>query len=94
MMNVETMTKEYTETHEEFVLEATIALHNLIKDDESYCGYDSSFECFTDLYNQVTWLVSNQIHPECLDQENVIAAWNDMQLGVVNGDVEPDWQNY
>ena len=78
----------------EFALEATFALHDLIKDDECYCGYESTKEQFDDLYDQVMWLINNVLNLDCLDQESVIEGWNDMQLGVMNGEVEVDWQNY
>jgi hypothetical protein len=88
------MNKEITLTNNEFLLETTFALHNLIKRDECFNGYEADKEQFDNLYDQVVWLVNNQIHPECLDQENVIASWYDMQEGVMNGEVEMDWQKY
>jgi hypothetical protein len=77
-----------------FILDATFALHNLIKTDESFNGYEATKEQFETLYDQVVWLIENQIHPECLDQENVIESWYDMQQGVMNGEVEVDWHLY
>ena len=78
----------------QFILEAAFALHNLIQDDEMFAGYESTKEQFDELYDQVLWLVNNAIHPDCLDLENVIESWQDMQLGVINGEVESDWHNY
>ena len=86
--------KETTMNLNQFALEATFALHNVIKDDEMFCGYESTKEQFDDLYDQVLWLVNNVIHTDCLDQENVIENWQDMQLGVINGEVESDWHRY
>ena len=91
MMKNETTMKE---TYEQFVLESAFALHDLIKDDEAFCGYESTKEQFDDLYDQVVWLTNNVIHPDCLTLENVIESWQDMQLGVMNGEVETDWHRY
>jgi len=77
-----------------FALEAAFALHNVIKDDESFAGYESTKEQFDVIYDQVQWLLTNAIHPDCWDIENVIGNWQDMELGVINGEVEVDWQNY
>ena len=88
MMNETKMAKE------QFILESAFALHDLIKDDDAFCGYESTKEQFDELYAQVVWLVNNVIHPDCLDQENVIESWQDMQLGVINGEVETDWHRY
>jgi hypothetical protein len=88
------MRNENTLDRNKFILDTTFAIHNLIKDDECFNGYEATKEQFDDLYNQVVWLVNNVINPEWMEQENVIANWYDMQEGVMNGEVEVDWQNY
>ena len=88
------MKYETTLNQNKFILDTTFAIHKFIEDDEFFNGYEATKEQFDDLYNQVVWLVNNVTNPEWMDQENVIASWYDMQEGVMNGEVNVDWQNY
>jgi hypothetical protein len=74
-----------------FVLEATSAVHNAIKDDDGFAGYDGSEFAFLSLYAEVKAIVSQLIHPEVCDLDNVVATFFEVQAQIAAGELDCDW---
>ena len=72
-------------------LSATIAIHDLIADDEMFAGYDGSIDAFNTLYREVEAIITQLIHPDVLDMENVIETFYGIQDQIGMGEVAVDW---
>ena len=94
MMNETTMTKEHTQTQEEFILDAAYAVHNAIKNDDGFLGYDASVEAFTNLHREVEAIVENFISADVDDVEKVVDAFFEVNTKIAEGELEPDWYCY
>ena len=85
------MMNETTTVTNEFILEAAFAVHNEIKNNDGYFGYDASVEAFTMLHEQVKAIIEQLIHPDACDIDNVIATFFEVDEKIGNGELEVDW---
>ena len=76
--------------YETKALEATIAIHNQIKNDDAFAGYDGDIEAFNTLYQEVYTIVSDEL-PDEADIEQVIETFYQYNEEIANGEREVDW---
>ena len=72
-------------------LSATIAIHNILFDDEGFAGYGCDIEQFNMLYREVEAIIAQLIDPDLLDLDNVIETYFGIQTQIAEGELIVDW---
>lgn len=73
------------------VLAAAFAVHEAIKDDDGFAGYDCSKEQFDRLYAEVAAVIEELVPLDLQDIENIVYTWFAVQESIAQGEVEVDW---
>jgi len=87
---------EYNSYEQQFktkALEATIALHNQLKIDENFAGYDADINSFNNLYHEVYAIVRYELFDDA-DLEMVVETYYQYQSEIADGEREVDWFEY
>ena len=88
-----TVRKEPTVNYETKALEATIALHNEIKNSDAFAGYDGDIIAFNSLYKEVYAIVANEL-PDDADIDQVFETFYQYDMEISQGLREVDWAEY
>ena len=70
---------------------AVIEIAWAISDNDAFCGYDGSPEQVTALFDEVTAVVNQLIHPDLRDVDNIVETWFEVQNSIGSGELEVDW---
>lgn len=74
-------------------LEATIAIHNSIKDDEFFAGYNGDIDAFNTLHAEVYAIVRYELF-DGAEVDQVVETFYLYQTEIENGEREVDWYSY
>ena len=81
---------QYEQSFKTKALNATIAIHNQIQNDEAFNGYESTIESFDELYKQVYVIVRRELFDDA-DIDLVTETFFWYQNEVMDGEREADW---
>jgi len=76
--------------YETKALEATIAIHNEIKNHDAFAGYEGNIDAFNTLYKEVYVIVRQELFDDA-DIEMVMETFFWYQSEIANGEREVDW---
>ena len=76
------------------VLTTACRLHGELLADEGFAGYDGSKDQFDRLYAELLVIARNEIHPDLLDEENLVETFYSFQAAIAAGDADADWFEY
>lgn len=88
-MNVYQMEQSY----KRLALDATITLHNQIKNDDAFAGYESTIEEFDRLYKEVYTITRYELW-DGADCEQIVETWFTYFEEILNGERDLDWFEY
>ena len=74
-------------------LNATIAIHNQIQNDDAFNGYEGTIDEFNELYKQVYVIVRNELFDDA-DMDLVTQTFFWYQTEIMDGERECDWYLY
>jgi hypothetical protein len=75
----------------DLILAAALEVHNAIKDDEGWAGYDPTVAGFTRLLSEIEPLVERLYVPKMLELDTVVATWFAVQNAIAEGELPVDW---
>jgi hypothetical protein len=84
---------QYLQLFKTKALNATIAIHNKIQNDEAFNGYEGDKDAFDELYKQVYVIVRNELFDDA-DLELVTETFFWYQSEIADGEREVDWYEY
>ena len=75
-------------------LNTACLMHSELLADEGFAGYDGSKDQFDRLFEELSVIARDEIHPDLLDEENLEATFYVFQEAVAAGDADADWFEY
>lgn len=84
---------QYEQHFKTLALEATISLHNQIKDNDAFLGYEGDKDAFDQLYKEVYTIARYELF-DGAEIEQVIQTWYTYMEEVCNGYRDADWFEY